>query len=202
MGTLGGVCPTIPPRPTEIAPRFFPQSNSTPMPEQVAVSNATVSVVREDITLYEIDAFVYYAQSDLNLGTGFGNAIAMRGGPKIQQELNELGPVDTCGVVVSGSGKLPAEYIFHAVGPKFQEADFEQKLVETIHNVLRLADEKGIPRIAFPAMARGFYGLPLPDSARVTVKSIKDYLAGETGVKEVVICVNDHNDVKAFQDQL
>ncbi len=173
------------------------------MPEQVTISDATVRVVREDITLYEIDAFVYYATSDLALGTGFGNAIAVRGGPKVQQELNELGPVETCGVVASGSGKLPAEYILHAVGPKFQEPDFEEKLVKTIFNTLKLADEKGIPRVAFPAMARGFYGFPLPDSARVTVKAIKDYLAnGKTGVREVVICVNDHNEVKAFEGQL
>jgi len=172
------------------------------MPEQVTISDATVRVVREDITLYEIDAFVYYATSDLALGTGFGNAIAVRGGQKIQQELNELGPVETCGVVLSGAGKLPAEYIIHAVGPKFQEPDFEEKLVKTIFNTLKLADEKGITRIAFPAMARGFYGFPLPSSAKVTVKAIKDYLAGETGVKEVVICVNDHNEVKAFEDQL
>lgn len=172
------------------------------MADQVTISDTTVRVTREDITLFETDAFVYYATSDLTLGTGFGNAIAVRGGPKIQQELNALAPVETCGVVASGAGKLPAEYILHAVGPKFLEPDFEEKLVRTIFNTLKLADEKGISRIAFPAMARGFYGFPLPLSAKVTMRAIKDYLARGSGIEEVVVCVNDLNEVKVFQEQL
>jgi O-acetyl-ADP-ribose deacetylase len=172
------------------------------MTEQATMSNATVRVVREDITLFDTDAFVFYAQPDLALGTGFGNAIAVRGGPKVQKELNELAPVEPCGVVASGAGKLPATYILHAVGPRFLEPDFEEKLTKTIANVMKLADEKGIKRLALPPMARGFYGLPLPKSAELTVGSIKDYLTGETGIEEVVICVNDRIEVKAFEDRL
>ena len=54
------------------------------------VNQSTVRLVQQDITDLEIDAFVYYASPDLQLGAGFGNAISMRGGPTIQKELDEL----------------------------------------------------------------------------------------------------------------
>jgi len=169
------------------------------MSEQVTMNKATMRVVREDITTFEIDAFVFYATPDLVLGTGFGNAIAVRGGPSVQQELNEKAPAEKCAAVISSAGKLAATYIVHAVGPTFQEEDMEAKLQRTITNALKSVDEHTIARVAFPPLGRGFSGLPLPKSAELTVGTIKEYLAGETGIQEVVICVNDHAEVAAFE---
>jgi len=169
------------------------------MSEQLMVNETTLRVAREDITTFDIEAFVYYATPDLVLGTGFGNAIAVRGGPTIQSELNELAPAQVCDAVASTAGKLSATTIIHAVGPRFQEQDLEDKLRRTIVNTLRKADELSIARIAFPPMGRGFYGVPLTKSAELTVGAIRDYLTGETGIREVVICVNDHAEVAAFE---
>lgn len=172
------------------------------MTDQVKVKNTTIRVVREDITLFDTDAFMFYAQNDLALSTGFGGAIAVRGGASIQQELDEMAPVEDGETVISKAGKLPAEHILHVVGPKFQEENIEEKLHAAILKALEMADEHEIKRVAVPPMGRGFYCVPLPDSARITVKAIKDYLAGDTNIEEVVICVNDHAEVDAMKAQL
>ena len=158
-----------------------------------------ISLVRADITDYDIECFVYYAGSDLKLGAGFGGAIAVRGGPQIQKELDELASVEPCQAVISGAGELKAKYIMHANGPKFQEEDMEGKIKTTIINSLKLADEKGIKRIAFPPMGTGFYGVPLDQSARVTLHTIREYLLGNTGIEEVVICLNDNREYQPFK---
>ena len=44
------------------------------------IKGCTIRLVKHDITDFETQAFVYYAQHDLKLGSGFGNAIAARGG--------------------------------------------------------------------------------------------------------------------------
>ncbi len=172
------------------------------MSEEIQVGKSKVRVMRDDITLLDIDAFVYYAQPDLLLGTGFGGAIAVRGGPSIQQELETLAPAEPLQTVVSSAGKLKATFILHAVGPRFQEEDVEDKLRTTVVNVLKKADEHGIQRVALPAMGRGFYAVPLDLGAKVAVAEVKQYLAGETGIQEVVFCVNDHLDAAAYQAQL
>ena len=35
----------------------------------------------------EIDSIVYYARNDLSLGSGFGTAISIRGGPGIKEDI-------------------------------------------------------------------------------------------------------------------
>ena len=173
------------------------------MTAQQSPTSATLRVVRDDITLIDVDAFVYYAQEDLVLGTGFGNAIAQRGGPSIQKELNDLGPVKPHEVVVTDAGKLAANKIIHAVGPRFREDDMEAKIETTLMNVMQAADAHQIKRLAVPLMGRGFYGVPLQLSAKATVDSIAKYLAnGSTGLSEVLICVIDWNEVEPVQAQL
>ncbi|MHC4470081.1 MAG: macro domain-containing protein, partial [Planctomycetota bacterium] len=114
------------------------------MPEGNPVESTPLELVRGDVTLLEVDAFVFYATHDLKLGSGFGGAIAVRGGPSIQEELDELGPLETCEAVVSAAGELKAKHIIHAVGPRFEEPGVEDKLRRTMRNVLALADEKGV----------------------------------------------------------
>lgn len=162
------------------------------------VGRSAVRLVCGDITDLEVDAFVFYAQHDLVLGSGFGTAISTRGGPSIQKELDELGPLETGQAVVTGAGNLKAQHIVHAVGPRFNEADTDGKLRTTVLNSLRAADEKGLKRIAMPAMGAGFYGIPLDVCARVMLDTLVGYLEGESGIEEVVLCVIDRREHGPF----
>ena len=166
------------------------------------VGDRRIHLIKEDVTLAEVDAFVYYARPDLVLGSGFGGAIAVRGGHTIQEELNDLAPVATCDVVVSDAGELKAKHILHAVGPRFQEPDQEEKLRKTIRNTLAAAVERKFETVAFPPMGAGFYGFSLADSARVMFEEIEDHLAGETTLTEVRVCVMDRREFEPFQARL
>jgi len=46
------------------------------MGESRRVGNSVLRLERQDITDFEVEAFVYYARPDLALGAGFGGAIA------------------------------------------------------------------------------------------------------------------------------
>jgi len=171
----------------------------------VVFRDTDVRLTREDITELEVDAFVYYAQPDLALGSGFGGAIAVRGGASIQKELTVLGaggPIPTGEAVASEAGKLKANFILHAVGPRFREDEIEEKLLTTMRNVLLLAEEKGVTSLAFPAMGAGYYGIPTPVSARVMLEALKAHLNGETLLREVVISLFDRPQFKAFESAL
>lgn len=169
---------------------------------EARVNSTVIRLIRGDITDLEVDAFVYYAQADLNLGAGFGGAIAVRGGPSIQKELDELGPLETGEVVASGAGNLKAEHIIHAVGPRFQELDVEEKLRATVRSCLRCAEEKGIQQLAFPLMGAGFYMIPPDLSARVMIDALVGHLDGDTGLTEVTICALDTPQYRTLQAAL
>ena len=150
----------------------------------------------------DVEAFVFYAQHNLNLGSGFGTAISTRGGPKIQEELKQYGTLETTEAVVSEAGMLKAKHIIHAVGPRFKETDLDEKLRKTVLNSLIKVDERGIKQVAFPAMGTGFYGIPLELCATVMIDTITDYLHGSTHLEEVIICVMDTREYQPFANQM
>jgi len=163
------------------------------------INNAILRLEKGDLTAMDIEAIVFYARKDLILGAGFGSAIAARGGMSIQEELKPYGTLATGESVVTSAGELNASYIVHAVGPRFQEKDFEEKLHTTMQNVLKAANDKGLQKIAFPPMGTGFYGIPLDVCAHVMLEIIIDHLSGETSLDEISICVLDNMEFRAFQ---
>ena len=102
---------------------------------------------------------------------------------------------------MSSAGEMKAQYIIHADGPKFQEEDLPNKLKKTIINSLKAAEEKGIKAVAFPAMGAGFYGVPLGQSAEITLSTIKEYISNGSKLKEVVVCLLDTREYKPFEKQ-
>jgi O-acetyl-ADP-ribose deacetylase len=154
------------------------------------------------IDIREMDGIVYYARPDLKLGAGFGTAISTQGGPKVQEELKKVGGANITDCVVTGAGNLNARYILHAVGPRFQEEESEEKLRATMQNTLRKAEEQKLQKIAFPAMGTGFYGIPLEVCARITLGAVREFLGNASELKEVVFCLRDSRELKVFQEYL
>jgi O-acetyl-ADP-ribose deacetylase (regulator of RNase III) len=168
----------------------------------VPVGEGEIRLLIGDLTVLETDAIVFYASPNLEMGSGFGTAISVRGGPTIKKELEELGPIETGEAVTTSAGKLQAEYLIHAVGPRFQEENIELKLRATMQSALARAREEGVQRIAFPPMGTGFYGISPDVSARVMIEEIRRHLEGSTPLREVTICLLDQSEFKPFQAQL
>jgi O-acetyl-ADP-ribose deacetylase (regulator of RNase III) len=165
------------------------------------INNTVVRLEKGDLTAMEIESIVHYASPNLILGSGFGSAISARGGASIQEELKPFGKITIGESIVTSAGKLNSNFIIHAVGPRFQEDETEQKLESTMQSALQAASDKGIDKIAFPPMGSGFYGTPLDVCARIMLKIIKKFVDSGSSLKEIVICVLDGREYKAFQEE-
>ena len=166
------------------------------------VKNTVLRLVKDDITDMEVEAFVFYASPDLKLGTGFGGAIAVRGGPSIQKKLDEIGGAKTCESVHTAAGELKAKHIIHSVGPRHNEAETERKLRDTLASALKVAEEEGISQLAFPPMGSGFYGVMPAVSSKVMMETFKEHFEKKTGLKEVIVVVQDNRDFQPFEAAL
>jgi O-acetyl-ADP-ribose deacetylase (regulator of RNase III) len=169
------------------------------MPEQKKIQSCNLRLIQQDITDFEVEAFVFYARPNLELGSGFGSAITRRGGQSIGKELAGIGSLSVTEAAVTTGGSLKAKYIVHAVGPAFQEERTEEKLRTTILNSLSQAEKKEIRKIAFPPMGTGFYGIPLAVSRDVMMRTFEEYLSQGGKMEEIVICANDAREYRAFQ---
>jgi len=136
-----------------------------------------VEFVRGDITQTAADAIVNAANAKLAGGGGVDGAIHRAGGPSILEECKAIGGCPTGSAVPTGAGKLPARYVFHAVGPVYhgREKDVEQ-LAACHLKCLDLAVEKGCRTLAFPAISTGAYGYPVAEASVVAVGAVMGWL--------------------------
>src|ERR1039458_8268758 len=111
-----------------------------------------------DITRVPVDAIVNAANAALAGGGGVDGAIHRAGGPEIMRELDairaRIGRCATGSAVGTGAGRLPARYVFHAVGPVYRDGRHgEAELLASCYRTcLAMAEERGAAIISFPAI--------------------------------------------------
>ncbi|KPK83155.1 MAG: Appr-1-p processing protein [Gemmatimonas sp. SM23_52] len=150
------------------------------MPDQTRIR-----VAEGDITEFRGDAIVNAANNRLKLGAGVAGAIARKGGPSIQRECDEHGPIRVGEAAITGGGNLAARYVIHAAAMGDEPASRASIEGSTRHS-LELADQCGIKTVAFPILASGVAGFPLDEATRIMAETIRAYLAeGKTRIVEL-----------------
>ena len=144
-----------------------------------------VRVLVGDITRQRTDAVVNAANSTLLGGGGVDGAIHDAGGPAILAECREIRRarypkgLPAGEAVVTTGGKLPARFVIHTVGPVWgRHAGREPELLAACYrNSLRLAAERSLASVAFPAVSTGAFGYPQHEAARVASRAIQSFLS-------------------------
>ncbi|MDQ1668662.1 MAG: O-acetyl-ADP-ribose deacetylase, partial [Actinomycetota bacterium] len=78
--------------------------------------------------------------------------------------------------VATTAGDLPARWVIHTVGPVYAKSeDRSAVLASAYRESLRVAEELGAGRVAFPAVSAGVYGWPLEDAARIAVSTVREH---------------------------
>ena len=83
---------------------------------------------------------------------------------------------------------LPARFVIHAVGPIWRgglHGEAEQ-LTSAYRAALRLAQERGLKSIAFPAISTGIYGYPLEAATKIAVSATHCSLTVPSSIERVV----------------
>jgi O-acetyl-ADP-ribose deacetylase (regulator of RNase III) len=161
----------------------------------------TIDFIQGDITQVAADAIVNAANSSLAGGGGVDGAIHRAGGPSIMEECRRIGNCPPGSAVATGAGKLPATWVFHAVGPIYRGKEKDVEQLASCHlKCLDLALEKGCRSIAFPAISTGAYGYPVAEASVIAVGSVHGWLLNHPGMLDrVVFVLFDTDTLKAYQ---
>ena len=152
-----------------------------------------------DITDTDADAVVNAANNDLQLGGGVAGAIRRKGGDAIQRECNEIGSIPIGSAAVTTGGNLKARYVIHAASMQLGGQTTAKALRSSTGMSLRLAADKQLKTIAFPAVGTGIAGFPLRECAEIMIDEVARHLTGSTSVEKVYFVLFDREALATFQ---
>src|SRR6516162_2638395 len=159
-----------------------------------------ILIQQGDITEMGTDAIVNAANNDLILGAGVAGAILRKGGASIQQECNAIGSIPVGYAAITGAGKLKARYVIHAASMGLGDLPTTAKTLRTsTAHSLRLAAERGLKTIAFPAIGTGVSGFPMDECAQIMLGEAAQHLKGETPLETIYFVLFDGRARDRFQ---
>jgi len=168
------------------------------------INTSVISLIIGDITKVETDAIVNAANSRLAGGGGVDGAIHRAGGPTLMEACRRIGGCPTGKAVITTAGNLKAKYVIHAVGPRYdQGSGREAALLESAYlESLRLASQKHLRSIAFPAISTGAYRYPLHQAARIALQTTIEYLTKHQDIEHVTFVLFDQTTYDVFAAEL
>jgi len=167
--------------------------------DEWTIKGRKLRLVEGNIVQLDVDALVNASNKSLILGGGVAGAIRNFGGPSIQEECNEIGPIEAGEAVMTGAGNLKASYVIHAVGPVYGEGDEDKKLANATLNSLKIASKNKLKSIAFPAISTGIFHFPIKRCSEIMIKVSLDFLKENEYPKEIILCLYGERAYSIFQ---
>jgi O-acetyl-ADP-ribose deacetylase (regulator of RNase III) len=161
---------------------------------------ATIELVRADITKLKVDAIVNAANTSLLGGGGVDGAIHRAGGKDILEQCigikDKQGGCPVGEAVITTAGRMPSKYVIHTVGPVWSNSnpDAERLLANAYRHSLEVAVEHGVKSIAFPNISTGIYRFPKDKAAEIAISAVDDFLSTDFQIEKVLfVCYDEGN---------
>lgn len=169
-----------------------------------------LSVWKDDLTRHVVDAVVNAANEELWHGGGLAGSLVKAGGFEIQEESRRLiatyGKVPTGQIAITKAGRLPCNWIIHAVGPRWTGSQTSIDLLRAaIKNTLDYVCIRNthIKTVAIPALSSGIFQFPLDLCTHTILETISLYFQGKQPIrylKEIHLVSNEDRTVASFKD--
>jgi O-acetyl-ADP-ribose deacetylase len=157
-----------------------------------------IVIQQGDLTEMDTDAIVNAANNDLVLDVGVAGAIRRKGGEAIQRECDAIGSIPVGYAAITGGGKLKAKYVIHAASMGLGSLTTADTLRSSTAHALRLAAERGLKTIAFPAVGTGIAGFPMKDCAEIMLHEAAKHLGNGSSLETIYFVLFDQEATDIF----
>lgn len=138
------------------------------------------------------DVVVNAANKFLIAGSGVSGALHRAAGPDLEKECVTKAPVEVGQAVITNAYRLPNKYVIHCVGPIYRVNEpSEQLLTNCYWNALKLAEQRELESIAFPAISTGIYLYPMEEAAEVALRTVLELAPSLQHVKHIRFVLYD-----------
>jgi len=157
-----------------------------------------IVIQQGDLTDMDTDAIINAANNDLQLGGGVAGAIRRKGGDDIQRECDAIGSIPVGYAAITGGGKLKARHVIHAASMQLGGRTTAANLRTSVAHSLRIASERGLKTIAFPAVGTGIAGFPIEECASIMLQEAAQHLKNQTSIEKIYFVLFDDRACDVF----
>ena len=158
-----------------------------------------ILIQQGDLTDMDVDAIVNAANNDLILGAGVAGAIRRKGGEEIQRECDAIGSIPVGYAAITGGGKLKARFVIHAASMELGGVTTAESLRGSTVHALRIASERQLKTIAFPALGTGIARFPVKECAAIMLREAAQHLQTETSIGKIYFVLFDEEACGIFE---
>ncbi|HIQ23495.1 MAG TPA: macro domain-containing protein [Pyrodictium delaneyi] len=172
---------------------------------EITCNNRRILIAKGDITTVECDAVVNPANSLMYMGGGMAGALRRAAGKEVEESARRHAPVPVGKAIATGAGRLEPriKMIIHA--PTMERPAMRTttgKVEKATRAALKLAAEKKVDCIAFPAMGAGVGGLEARDSLAAMLNALDEHWKTTEVPKTVIFIAYSDKDLKQFLEVL
>jgi O-acetyl-ADP-ribose deacetylase (regulator of RNase III) len=144
-----------------------------------------------DITKIPAQAIVNSANPSLLAGGGVCGAIHRAAGPQLELSCRAIDCIKPGKAVMTNAFELPAEYVIHAVGPRYMDGNRGEAdvLAQTYRSICQLVEEHRITSISIPSIGTGIYRFPLDLAAEIAIVTLRKFVP--ESLNATFICFDD-----------
>lgn len=166
------------------------------------MTNPRIRIIKANIVTLEVDAIVNAANTSLLGGGGVDGAIHRAAGKELVEECRLLHGCKVGEAKITKGYRLPAKYIIHTVGPKWNDgvSNEEEKLVSCYRNSLALARDNDCRTVAFPAISTGIYGFPHRRAAEIALRETTAFLEVNDLPEQVILSCFDPQTIAVYTE--
>ncbi|AOM42713.1 O-acetyl-ADP-ribose deacetylase [Xenorhabdus hominickii] len=164
------------------------------------MKNNRINIIQGDITKIAVEAIVNAANTSLLGGGGVDGAIHRAGGKSILEECVQIrarqGGCDVGDAVITRAGNLPAKYVIHTVGPRWNggENNEPELLKKAYLSCFDLIEQYNIKTVSFPNISTGIYCFPKKLAAEIALAAIHSSLSINQNILQVnLVCFDNEN---------
>lgn len=164
----------------------------------------TLRAIQGDITKLTVDVIVNAANTSLLGGGGGDGAIHVAAGHQLLEECRTLRGCKTGEAKITTGYRLPAKFIIHTAGPIWHGGSRGEEvlLANCYRNSLKIAVEKNLATIAFPAISTGVYSYPMRKATEVAVRTAREFITTPGNLSEIIFCCYSLGDLKIYEEVL
>ena len=128
--------------------------------------------------------------------------LEMVAGPEVETQCRSLGELPVGSAVVTGAGRIRAEYLIHVVVRSIEQAVSPGGVQRALRNGLRRVVEWGFASVALPPLGTGAGNLDAEESAEAMVPILLEYLRTAERSAHIAILVESEYERDAFEHEL